>query len=146
MLRPIDIQNKEFDKKLKGYNCDEVDDFLDVVIQDYELLFKENQSLRDKIGLLTETVARYKQIEATMQKSMDLARAAAEDTRRNAEAEASAILNKAKIDASHLARQIDEEHTRRHREMLAVKQEIEQYKTRVRTHCEGMIKMLDNLD
>ena len=29
MLRPIDIQNKEFEKKLKGYNCDEVDDFLD---------------------------------------------------------------------------------------------------------------------
>ena len=24
MLRPIDIQNKEFEKKLKGYNCDEV--------------------------------------------------------------------------------------------------------------------------
>ena len=33
MLRPIDIQNKEFEKKLKGYNCDEVDDFLDVVIR-----------------------------------------------------------------------------------------------------------------
>ena len=56
MLRPIDIQNKEFEKKLKGYNCDEVDDFLDVVIQDYELLCKENQTLKDKIGLLTETV------------------------------------------------------------------------------------------
>ena len=48
MLRPIDIQNKEFEKKLKGYNCDEVDDFLDVVIQDYELLCKENQTLKDK--------------------------------------------------------------------------------------------------
>ena len=35
VLRPIDIQNKEFEKKIKGYNCDEVDDFLDVVIQDY---------------------------------------------------------------------------------------------------------------
>ena len=35
MLRPIDIQNKEFEKKLKGYNCDEVDDFLDVVTVSY---------------------------------------------------------------------------------------------------------------
>ena len=137
MLRPIDIQNKEFEKKIKGYNCDEVDDFLDVVIQDYELLCKENQSLKDKIGLLTETVDRYKQMEATMQKSIEMARMAAEDTRRNAEA---------KLDASHLARQIDDEHMKRHREMLAVKQEIEQYKTRIRTHCEGMIKMLDNLE
>ena len=74
MLRPIDIQNKEFEKKLKGYNCDEVDDFLDVVIQDYELLCKENQTLKDKIGLLTETVERYKQMENTMQKSIDIAK------------------------------------------------------------------------
>lgn len=146
MLRPIDIQNKEFEKKIKGYSCDEVDDFLDVVIQDYELLFKENQSLRDKIGLLTETVDRYKQIEATMQKSIEMARMAAEDTRRNAEAEANAIINKAKLDASHLARQIDDEHMKRHREMLAVKQEIDQYKARIKTNCESVIKMLDNLD
>ena len=82
MLRPIDIQNKEFEKKLKGYNCDEVDDFLDVVIQDYELLCKENQTLKDKIGLLTETVERYKQMENTMQKSIDIAKQAAEDAKR----------------------------------------------------------------
>ena len=146
MLRPIDIQNKEFDKKIKGYSCDEVDDFLDVVIQDYELLCKENQSLRDKIGLLTETVDRYKQMEATMQKSMEMARLAAEDTRRTAAAEANAILQKAKLDASHLARQIDDEHMKRHREMLAIKQEIEQYKNRIRTNCEGVLRMLDNME
>lgn len=146
MLRPIDIQNKEFDKKIKGYSCDEVDDFLDVVIQDYELLCKENQSLRDKIGLLTETVERYKQMEATMQKSMEMARLAAEDTRRNAEAEANAILQKAKLDASHLARQIDDEHMKRHREMLAIKQEIEQYRNRIRTNCEGVLRILDNME
>lgn len=72
MLRPIDIQNKEFEKKLKGYNCDEVDDFLDVVIQDYELLCKENQTLKDKIGLLTETVERYKQMETQCRSRLTL--------------------------------------------------------------------------
>ena len=113
MLRPIDIQNKEFEKKLKGYNCDEVDDFLDVVIQDYELLCKENQTLKDKIGLLTETVERYKQMENTMQKSIDIAKQAAEDAKRNAETEANAIISKAKLDASYLARQIDDEHMKR---------------------------------
>ena len=118
VLRPIDIQNKEFEKKLKGYNCDEVDDFLDVVIQDYELLCKENQTLKDKIGLLTETVERYKQMENTMQKSIDIAKQAAEDAKRNAETEANAIISKAKLNASYLARQIDDEHMKRHQEML----------------------------
>lgn len=146
MLRPIDIQNKEFEKKIKGYSCDEFDDFLDIVIQDYELLCKENQTLKDKIGLLTETVERYKQMENTMQKSIDIARAAAEDARKNAETEANAIISKAKLDASYLARQIDDEHTKRHQEMLAIKNEIDRYKTQVKSLCTSVINMMDNID
>lgn len=146
MLRPIDIQNKEFEKKIRGYSCDEVDDFLDLIIQDYDLLFKENQTLKDKIGLLTETVERYKQMENTMQKSIDMARQTAEDTRRNAETEASAIINKAKLDATYLARQIDDEHMKRHQEMLTLKGEMEQYKNRIKSLCNNMMKMIDNMD
>ncbi|MBQ8300730.1 MAG: DivIVA domain-containing protein [Clostridia bacterium] len=146
MLRPIDIQNKEFEKKIKGYNCDEVDDFLDVVIQDYELLFKENRTLKDKIGLLTETVERYKKMEEAMQKTIDMARETAEEARKNAEAEANAIINKAKLDASYLARQIDDEHMKRHQEMLNVKSEIEQYKMRIKSLCANMMKMVDDMD
>ena len=127
MLRPIDIQNKEFEKKLKGYNCDEVDDFLDVVIQDYELLCKENQTLKDKIGLL-------------------IAKQAAEDAKRNAETEANAIISKAKLDASYLARQIDDEHMKRHQEMLSLKGEIEQYKMQIKSLCANVMKMVDNID
>ena len=117
MLRPIDIQNKEFEKKIKGYSCDEVDDFLDMVIQDYELLFKENQMLKNKIGLLTETVDRYKQLESTMEKSVDMARQAAED-----------------------------EHAKRRQEMIALRNEIDQYKARFRAHCESLMNMLDNMN
>lgn len=146
MLRPIDIQNKEFEKKLKGYSCDEVDDFLDIVIQDYELLCKENQTLKNKIGLLTETVERYKQMESTMQKSIDMAKAAADDARKNAEAEANAIVSKAKLDASYLSRQIDDEHMKRHQEMLALKGEIEQYKMQIKSLCANVMKMVDNME
>lgn len=146
VLRPIDIQNKEFEKKIKGYSCDEVDDFLDVVIQDYELLFKENQTLKDKIGLLTETVERYRQMETTMQKSIDMARAAADDAKKNAETEANAIISKAKLDASYLARQIDDEHMKRHQEMLTLKNEIEQYKMQVKSMCANVIKTIDNMN
>jgi len=146
MLRPIDIQNKEFEKKIKGYNCDEVDDFLDVVIQDYELLFKENRTLKDKIGLLTETVERYRKMEDAMEKTIAMARETAEEARKNAEAEASAIINKAKLDASYLSRQIDDEHMKRHQEMLNVKSEIEQYKMRIKSLCANMMKMVDDMD
>ena len=145
MLKPIDIQNKEFEKKLKGYDCDAVDDFLDIVIQDYEALCKENVALKDKIKLLTEAVNRYKEIEDTMHRSLDVARQSAQDIKNNANMEAQAIVNRAKLDATRLARQIDEEHIKKHQEMLKIKQEVDTYKLRIRTVCENLVRTLDEM-
>ena len=145
MLKPIDIQNKEFEKKLKGYDCDAVDDFLDIVIQDYEALCKENVALKDKIKLLTEAVDRYKEIEDTMHRSLDVARQSAQDIKNNANMEAQAIVNRAKLDATRLARQIDEEHIRKHQEMLKIKQEVDTYKLRIKTVCENLVRTLDEM-
>lgn len=145
MLRPVDIQNKEFEKKIKGYDCDAVDDFLDMVIQDYEKLCKENQSLKDRIGILTDAVERYKSIETTMQKSLEVAKQNAEELKKNAELEAQMIVSKAKLDASRLAKQIDDEHIKKHKEMLAIKAEIEAFKERAKTMCSSLIKTMDEM-
>lgn len=145
MLKPVDIQNQEFEKKLKGYDCDAVDDFLDIVIQDYDTLCKENMALREKIELLTETVDRYKDIEETIQRSLEVAQQSAQDIKNNANMEAEAIINRAKLDATRLARQIDEEHIKKHQEMLKVKQEVETYRARIKTVCENLIKAVDEI-
>ena len=145
MLRPVDIQNKEFEKKIKGYDCNEVDDFLDEVIRDYEIICKENQALKDKLGLLTEAVERYKLMEVTMRQSLDVAKQSADELRQNASVEAQGIIAKAKLDASRLSKQIDEEHLKKHQEMLSVKSQIESYKSRVRSISENMLKMLDDM-
>ncbi len=145
MLKPVDIQNQEFEKKLKGYDCDAVDDFLDIVIQDYDILCKENMSLKEKIDMLTETVDRYKDIEETMQRSLEVAQQSAQDIKNNANMEAEAIINRAKLDATRLARQIDDEHIKKHQEMLKVKQEVETYRARVKTVCENLIKAIDEI-
>ena len=44
-LTPLDIQNKTFPTKMRGYNQDEVDDFLDLVVRDYEELTQRNREL-----------------------------------------------------------------------------------------------------
>lgn len=145
MITPIDIQNKDFSKKIKGYDCDEVDDFLDEIIKDYQLLIKENQSLKNKIGMLTKTVENYKSLEDTMTKSVEMARQTAKDIKDNAAAEAKMIINNAKLDASRLSKQIDDEHIKRRQDMLKIKSETDMYRARIKTVCESMIKMLDDM-
>lgn len=145
MLRPIDIQNKEFEKKIKGYDVEQVDDFLDAVIHDYEILMKENQKMKDKITLLTESLEHYKIIEATMDNALSVAKDTAQSIRANAEAEAENIIAKAKLDAQRLSKQIDEEHAKKHREMLALKSEIEAQKTRIASICDSIKKMAGDM-
>ena len=145
MITPLDIQNKDFTKKMRGYDPDEVDDFLDAVIKDYTALMKENQSLKSKIGMLTKTVENYKSIEESMTRSVEMAKQTAKDLKDNANAEAQMIINNAKLDASRLAKQIDDEHIKRHQEMLRVKSETDMFKTRVKNMCDGLVKMLDDI-
>ena len=145
MLTPVDIQNKIFEKKLKGYDCDAVDDFLDIVIQDFEALCKENAALKQKNELLNDAVSRYKEIEDTMHRSLDVARQSAQDIKNNANIEAQAIINRAKLDATRLSRQIDEEHIKKHQEMIKMKQEIDTYKLRIKTVCENLIRTVEDI-
>lgn len=52
MLTPMDIHNKEFSRSFRGYDEDEVDAFLDEVVNDYEQLIKEREELRDQVDRL----------------------------------------------------------------------------------------------
>jgi len=60
MLTPLDIENKRFTKTLKGYNVDEVDDFLDQLTLEYEKLYKENAEFKQKFEDLEKELAHYK--------------------------------------------------------------------------------------
>ena len=63
MLTPVDIQNQDFAVKLRGYDADEVDDFLDMLGGDYEKLFKENLEQKDRIKELKGEIEHYKEMD-----------------------------------------------------------------------------------
>ena len=48
-LSPLDIHNKEFTRGFRGYNEDEVNEFLEQIIKDYELILKEKKELEEKL-------------------------------------------------------------------------------------------------
>ncbi len=56
ILSPKDIVNKEFQTKWHGYDPNEVDEFLDQVIKDYETAKSEIASLKSELAMLKEQV------------------------------------------------------------------------------------------
>ena len=57
MLTPIDIQNREIKSKMGGYDKKDVDDFLEEIRGSYEGLYKENESLKEKIRFCFQRTA-----------------------------------------------------------------------------------------
>jgi len=65
-LTPLDIHNKEFTKSFRGYDEDEVNEFLDQVVKDYEIVIREKRALEEKVNQLNERLNHFTNIEETV--------------------------------------------------------------------------------
>ena len=101
-LTPMDINNKEFKRGLRGYNPDEVDEFLDEVVDNYEELYKENGKLKEKLEVLEEQVSHYAKIEGTIQNTLVLAQNAADQAKEASQKEAEVIIKNANETAQRI--------------------------------------------
>lgn len=48
-LTPMEIFNKDFKQSMRGYDVNEVNEFLDLVIRNYEEILKENEYLKEQL-------------------------------------------------------------------------------------------------
>lgn len=101
-LTPIDIHNKEFGNKWNGYDKDEVNEFLEQLMKDYENLIEENNALKNEVKQTTAQISHYNTIEETLQKSIMTAQEAAEDVRRNSMKESKLIIKEAEKNADRI--------------------------------------------
>ena len=105
MITPLDIENKKFSKQMmNGYNVEEVDEFLDEVMQDYEKNYKELSATKAKVDELNTALQHYKNIEATLQNTLVMAQSTAEEVKNVAKQQAEQILAEAKSEAEELTK------------------------------------------
>ncbi len=103
MITPLDIENKRFSKQMmNGYNVEDVDDFLDELVEDYGKNYKELAESNDKIEKLTNELEHYKNIEATLQNTLVMAQSTADEVKNVAKQQADQILSEAKSQADEI--------------------------------------------
>lgn len=101
-LSPMDIHNKEFSVSFRGYDKDEINEFLEQLMKDYENILVENKSLEASLIQSKEQVSHFNSIEQTLQKSILIAQEAAEDVRRNSLKESKLIIKEAEKNADRI--------------------------------------------
>lgn len=94
-MTPLDIRNKQFSKGIRGYQCGEVEKFLDAVSQEFESAYTENFELREKVKALESEISHFRQIENTLQQTLVLAQQTAEEVKQAARHEAELLLKEA---------------------------------------------------
>ena len=104
-ITPMDIEQQEFSRSFRGYNEEEVDDFLDKIVKDYEELINENNRLNEEIERMRERLKEYTEIEESLRSALLSAQKSAEEVKKNVENEAKMIIEKAKMEAEIIKQQ-----------------------------------------
>jgi len=145
-LTPLDIHNKEFGKSFRGYDEDEVNEFLDQVIKDYELVIREKKQLEEQMLDMKERLKHFSTIEETLNKSILIAQEAAEDVKGNAQKEAKLIIKEAEKNADRIINEALIKSRKVTMEFEELKKQSKVFRTRLRMAIETQLEMLSHED
>lgn len=146
MLTPLDIENREFKKKMGGYDRDDVEDFMGLLLNDYEKLYKDNIAYRDKIDNLTEALNHYKAQEETMNNAILAAQQAADTLTRTANEKAELIIKEARFKASEIVREANSDIGKLEEKYTGLKQEMENYRHRMSAIVQAQLDILKDVN
>jgi cell division initiation protein len=104
-IRPIDVRRKEFKSGFRGYDPNQVDDFLDAVADEFERNYTENQRMREEVSSLRDRLQQFEDLEGSIRAALVHAEKASNDLRRAATQEAEGIRQSAQREADFTIRE-----------------------------------------
>lgn len=141
-LSPLDIHNKEFARRLRGYDEDQVNEFLDQVVKDYDIVLRENKELRNELLSIQEKLDHFANIEETLSKTIIVAQEAADEVRNNAKKEAQLIVKEAEKNADRIVNDALAKSRKIALEVEELKKQASIYRARFRTLVEAQLDLL----
>ncbi len=137
-LTPQDILSYKFNGRLKGYDREEVDNFLKGIAEAYEELMLERKKHTEEIKRLKDHIARKEKDERILRETLISAQKFSNDLKKNAEKESEVIVKDAEIKSEEIVN----EAVVKTKEM---KEAIKHLKIRRRELENDIINMLDSL-
>lgn len=143
MITPNDIATKDFKKVAVGYSPEEVDTFLDDLYEDYEKLYTDSMKGKAKVDEATVQTEQISGLQKTLERTLTLAEAAAEETKVAAKAEGEVIIENAKLQAEEILQNARTKTYELEQEVAALQNRYELMRTRVKLLLYAEIELLD---
>ena len=143
-ITPNDIHNKDFSTKFKGFDPEEVNDFLEEVKTELETLIRDNKDLEKRVKFNEEKVEYFNAIQETLNKSIIVAQEAADRLKENARKDAEIIIFEAEKEAERLLKEAAEKATEINRETDLIKKETRIFRQRLQILTQTQLDMIKN--
>lgn len=143
MLKPMDIHNKEFKKSVRGYDAEEVDEFLDEIIVDFEKMQRELDLLRNQLNSYNENMNSYKERETALNNALVSAQQFADHLKKEAEQKATLMIQEAEQKASEIINSTEAQYNQMVSGYKTLASRYDDAKAALKEYFENQIKMLD---
>lgn len=137
---------KRFTIVSSGYNIEEVNRFIDVVIKRLEKLNSENSMLEDKISSLEEKLKESKQEEAKISEVLMMAQSSSERIKSLAREEANIIVEEARNNANSIVHEALLTAEKAENEASLLRKNMKVYKNRIKNIIKSQLELADDLD
>jgi len=142
-ITPLDIQQKQFPVRFRGFDMEEVYAFLEVVREEMEEILRENASLKEQIRRSETQVKEFRDMEATMRETLITAQQMVEEYRQNARKEAELLVKDAELKSDSMLKEAQERVVKIHEDIVDLKGIRRHFKEEVRRLIESHLKMLE---
>lgn len=142
-ITPLDIQQKQFPMKFRGFDVEEVYAFLEIIREEMEDLLRENATLKETIQRLESQVKEYRDMETTLRETLLTAQQMVEDYKTNARKEAELIVKEAELRADSLIKEAQEKVIKIHEDIVDLKGIRRHFKEELKRMIENHLKMIE---
>ncbi|MEW6162328.1 MAG: DivIVA domain-containing protein [Nitrospirota bacterium] len=142
-ITPLDIQQKQFPMKFRGFDVEEVYAFLEVIREEMEDLLRENASLKENVIRLENQIKEYRDVETALRETLMTAQQMVEEYKTNARKEAELIVKEAELKADAIIKEAQEKVIKIHEDIVDLKGIRRHFKEELRRLIEGHLKMLE---
>lgn len=143
---PKEIANKTFEKKMMGYDPDEVSDYLNVVGAQMEALMQERNSLRDALKEKELSLLEYKDRDQVLKAAITTASQMTEKMRLDAERESKLILSDAQQKAEMITRDAKDSLRKSYQDIAELKKIKMQFEANLKAMTQAHLSLLEQSD
>lgn len=142
-ITPLDIQQKQFPIKFRGFDVEEVYAFLEIVREEMEALIRENSMLKENVSRLENQLKEFKDMEITLRETLLTAQQMVEDYKNNSIKESELIAREAEMKAEAMIKQAQEKVIKIHEDIVDLKGIRRHFKEELARLIQNHMRMLD---